>query len=220
MDKNSEQGTVAQFCGDRYQNSGLVHMGEDDYGQYMHVKDPVVLAALVAFCSGNHHRVLLRGMLPEFPQILPIALSRSRQFLRRRGKTLVRLQMCPEKTERSALWNTMGPGEPGGSPTTLWNQDPVARRSPEPPYRDLVRHAHARHRRLVTSRGQAEHGRTWMDLPVCKQPRRAAAVDGRRPLRRPLVATCQTARAARSVSCHAMRHEERRRPLSTGCMHI
>ena len=32
MDKNSEQGTVAQFCGDRYQNSGLVHMGEDDYG--------------------------------------------------------------------------------------------------------------------------------------------------------------------------------------------
>ena len=71
MEKNSEQGTVAQFCGDRYQNSGLVHMGEDDYGQYMHVKDPVVLAALVAFCSGNHHRVLLRGCCRNFPKSFP-----------------------------------------------------------------------------------------------------------------------------------------------------
>ena len=71
MDENSDQGTVAQFYSNRYLDSGLVHLDEDEYGQYLRMKDPVVLAALVAFCSGNHHRVLLRGCCRNFPKSFP-----------------------------------------------------------------------------------------------------------------------------------------------------
>ena len=46
-------------------------MDEDDYGQYMHVKDPVVLASFLAFCSGNHNRVFLRGCCRNFPMSFP-----------------------------------------------------------------------------------------------------------------------------------------------------
>ena len=46
-------------------------MGEDKHGRYTHVKDPVVLAAFIAFCSGNSHRVLLRGSCQSFPESFP-----------------------------------------------------------------------------------------------------------------------------------------------------
>ena len=220
MDENSEKGTVVQFCSNSYQNSDQAHVGEDDYGHYMHVKDPVVLASFVAFCSGNHHRVFLRGCCRNFPKSFP-SLFRDQDGFCGDPKKRWSAYIGVLRKLRDRLTGTRwGRGESWGSPSTLWNQDPMARRSPEPPYRDLVRHAHARHRRPVMSHGQAEHGGTWMDLPVCRQPRRAADVDGGRPLGRPLVATCQTAGAARSVSCHAMRPEERARQLSPDCFDI
>ena len=71
MEENSEQGTVAQFCRNRYGNSDLVLVDQDVYGEYVHVEDPVVLAALVAFCSGIHRRVFLRGCCKNFPKSFP-----------------------------------------------------------------------------------------------------------------------------------------------------
>lgn len=71
MKENSKQSAVAQFYYGSYRNSGLVDLKEDEYGQYLHMKDPVVLAALAAFCSGNHRRLLLRGCCCNFPKSFP-----------------------------------------------------------------------------------------------------------------------------------------------------
>ena len=71
MDENSEKSTVEQFYCGRYQKSCLVDLDDDKHGQYLHVEDPVVLAALVAFCSRNNHRVFLRGSCRDFPKSFP-----------------------------------------------------------------------------------------------------------------------------------------------------
>ena len=71
MDENSEQSTVAKFYRGRYRKSCVVDLSEDKYGQYLHMEDPVVLAALAAFCSGNHHRVFLRGSCQDYPESFP-----------------------------------------------------------------------------------------------------------------------------------------------------
>ena len=67
MDEDSKQSEVVQFCHKRYPNS----LKEDAYGQYVRLDDPVVLAALVAFCSGINHRVYLRGSCRNFPKSFP-----------------------------------------------------------------------------------------------------------------------------------------------------
>ena len=73
MVTNSKRSAVAQFCdSERYKNSSLVYKDEDDYGEYMHVQDPVVLAAFVAFCSDDHRPVFLRGCCRgDFPHSYP-----------------------------------------------------------------------------------------------------------------------------------------------------
>ena len=71
MDEKFEQTTVAQFYRGRYRKSHLVDLAEDKCGQYLHMEDPVVLAALAAFCSGNRHRVFLRGSCQDYPESLP-----------------------------------------------------------------------------------------------------------------------------------------------------
>ena len=62
MDPSYKKSAVAQFVrSGRYRNSSLVCMDVDEYGEYMHVEDPVVLAAFVAFCGKTHRPVYLRG---------------------------------------------------------------------------------------------------------------------------------------------------------------
>ena len=62
MDSNSKHSAVAQFCcTTRYRNGSQVYKGEDEYGEYIHVRDPVALAAFVAFCSDENRGVFLRG---------------------------------------------------------------------------------------------------------------------------------------------------------------
>lgn len=71
MKENSREDAVAQFYNGKYRNSRLADLDEDEYGQYLHMTDPVVLAALVAFCSGNGRRLLLRGCCRNFPKSFP-----------------------------------------------------------------------------------------------------------------------------------------------------
>ena len=70
MNEDSGQSAVVQFCHQRYPNSGLV-LEKDAYGRYVHLDDPVVLAALVAFCSKNGRPVFLRGSCCNFPKAFP-----------------------------------------------------------------------------------------------------------------------------------------------------
>ena len=132
-------------------------MGEDDYGQYMHVKDPVVLAALVAFCSGNHHRVLLRGCCRNFPKSFPSLFRDQDSFCGDAEKrwsayrcVLRKLKECIRST-RQRIASGTGPSttEPscGEGDVTLWlTPDAIAtwaaagvgRRSGQLQYSDLA----------------------------------------------------------------------------------
>ncbi|MXY25399.1 MAG: FRG domain-containing protein [Acidobacteria bacterium] len=70
MDLDSEKSTAAQFH-DEHQDSASVRLKTDNKGDYLHMKDPVVLATLIAFCSGDGHRIFLRGCRRDFPKCLP-----------------------------------------------------------------------------------------------------------------------------------------------------
>ena len=168
MDENSEKGAVAQFCGNSYQNSNLAYVDEDDYGQYMHVKDPVVLASFLAFCSGNHNRVFLRGCCRNFPMSFPSLFRDQGSF-------------CGDPEERWFAYRRVLRRLRELLTGTRWDRENLGtvlqHYGIKTPWLDVVRnlhtaiwfgHAHARHRRPVTSHGQAEHQRTWMDIPVCQ----------------------------------------------------
>ena len=71
MNEDSEKDFMTQFCESRYPGSDRVRMDKDKHGQFMHVEDPVVVAAFVAFCSGNGRRVFLRGSCRDFPESFP-----------------------------------------------------------------------------------------------------------------------------------------------------
>ena len=70
MEKDATQSAVAQFY-DGYRDSDLVCRREDDDGEYLRIKTPAILAALVAFCSAHRHRVLLRGSCQNHPRAFP-----------------------------------------------------------------------------------------------------------------------------------------------------
>ena len=71
MNEDSEQDIMTQFCESSDLGSDRVRMDKDKHGQFMHVEDPVVVAAFVAFCSGNGRRVFLRGSCRDFPESFP-----------------------------------------------------------------------------------------------------------------------------------------------------
>lgn len=70
MDEDAKQSPMAQFY-DGYQDSDLVCRREDDHGEYLYIKTPVILAALVAFCSSHRQQVLLRGNCQNHPRAFP-----------------------------------------------------------------------------------------------------------------------------------------------------
>lgn len=71
MDTNSEQSAIQQFLHQYTGDSNLVSREQDNCGEYLRLEDPVALAALVAFCSNDHKRVLLRGCCQNHPTSLP-----------------------------------------------------------------------------------------------------------------------------------------------------
>ena len=48
----------------------------DSAGAYLHVNDPMGLAAFVAFCSGKHRRIYLRGSTSDYPYSVPTLFRR------------------------------------------------------------------------------------------------------------------------------------------------
>ena len=79
MDEDAKRSPVAQFY-DGYRDSDLVCRREDADGEYLYIKTPVILAALVAFCSAHRHRVLLRGSCQNHPRAFPSLFREEDRF--------------------------------------------------------------------------------------------------------------------------------------------
>ena len=72
MDEHTKDSAMKQFCcSTRYRSAQSVHLCRDVNNEYMHVEDPVILAAFVAFCSGFGRRVFLRGCCQDYPRSFP-----------------------------------------------------------------------------------------------------------------------------------------------------
>ena len=73
MDEHTKDSAMKQFCcSTRYRSAQSVHLCKRDVNnEYMHVEDPVILAAFVAFCSGFGRRVFLRGCCQDYPRSFP-----------------------------------------------------------------------------------------------------------------------------------------------------
>ena len=66
---------MRQFCNDSdYKDIAMM----DKTGQHMQMDDPIVLAAFVAFCSGNRQRIFFRGAVKDYPNSFP-SLFRDRK---------------------------------------------------------------------------------------------------------------------------------------------
>ncbi len=72
---DSKSCIMRQFCNDSdYKDIAMM----DKTGQHMQMDDPIVLAAFVAFCSGNRQRIFFRGAVKDYPNSFP-SLFRDRK---------------------------------------------------------------------------------------------------------------------------------------------